>query len=134
MLIYGIVNGSVGFLALVGGVFRLVSGGEELPAEEAERIGFIIGTFVTYGVAFASLAVAPFVIYGAVQMMGGRKYSISKAASILSLVPVASCCFFIGIPVGIWSLVVLRKPEVRQLFDGRVDPIHSPPGPPSFGA
>lgn len=133
MLVYGIINGSVGFLALAGGVFRLFSGGEDLPVQEAERIGFIFGTVVTYGIAFGSLAVAPFVIYGAVQMMGGKKYGIAKAAAILSFVPITSCCFVIGIPVGIWCFVVLRRPDVRDLFEGRIDQIHAPPQPPSYG-
>lgn len=133
LLVYGILNGLTGLLALLGGVFRLVSGVEELPVAEAERIGFIIGTALTYGVALLSLVVAPLVIYGSIQMLYGKKYGISKAAAIVSMIPFASCCFFIGIPVGIWSFVVLRKPHVRDIFEGKSVQFQTPPSPPSFG-
>jgi hypothetical protein len=131
LLVFGILNGSTGFLALAGGVFRLLAGGESLPVAEAERIGFIIGTIITYGVALISLLIAPLVIYGAVQMMGGKKYGISRAASIAAMIPFASCCFFVGIPVGIWCFMILRKPEVREFFEsGAVGRFSTPPPPP----
>jgi len=37
-------------------------------------------------------------------------------ASILAMVPCISPCCLLGIPIGIWALVVLMKPEVQQAF------------------
>jgi len=90
-----------------------------------------MATFGTYGMAFLSLVLAPLVIYGAVQMMGGRKYGLSKAAAIVSILPLTSCCFLVGIPIGIWALVVLGKPDVKAFFKGEQNPgIFNPPQPP----
>lgn len=38
------------------------------------------------------------------------------AVSILSMVPCVSPCCLLGLPVGIWALVVLNTPEVKQAF------------------
>ena len=51
-------------------------------------------------------------IYGGVQMLQLRSYAWSIAAGILGIV----CCSFLGFPMGIWALVVLTKPDVRQAF------------------
>jgi predicted Ser/Thr protein kinase len=51
-------------------------------------------------------------IYGGVQMLQLRSYAWSIAAGILGIV----CCSFVGLPMGIWALVVLTKPDVREAF------------------
>lgn len=67
------------------------------------------------------LAIAPIIIYAALQMLKGEKYRLVKAAGILSIVPCTSCCFFVGVPVGIWTLVVLADPEVKAFFQSRAN-------------
>jgi hypothetical protein len=37
-------------------------------------------------------------------------------ASILALAPCISPCCLVGLPIGIWALVVLSKPEVKSSF------------------
>ena len=37
-------------------------------------------------------------------------------ASILAVVPCVSPCCLVGLPIGIWALVVLSKPEVKSQF------------------
>jgi len=122
-----------GLLALLSGLFRLtgIGGKETLPSDQAEKMGFMIGTIGSYIVSLLSLALAPVIIYGAVQMMQGKKPGLAKIAAILAMIPVTSCCFLIGIPVGIWSLVVLAKPEVKAIFSGETSgDIGYPPPPP----
>lgn len=120
LIIAGSLNGMTGLLALLSGLFRLtgIAGKETLPSDQAERMGFMIGTIGSYIVALLSLILAPVIIYGAVQMMQGKKPGLAKIAAILAIIPVTSCCFLIGIPMGIWSLVVLAKPEVKAIFSG----------------
>jgi hypothetical protein len=43
-------------------------------------------------------------------------YGFAMAACIMALVPGVSPCCLIGIPFGIWGLVVLTKPEVKDAF------------------
>ena len=37
-------------------------------------------------------------------------------ATIIAMVPCISPCCLVGLPIGIWALVVLMKPEVKAAF------------------
>jgi hypothetical protein len=72
--------------------------------------------------AVISLLATPFVlcslnIYAALRMMRLEAYGAALVASIFAmLVPPGN---LLGFPVGIWSLVVLARPEVREAFQKR---------------
>ncbi len=135
LIIAGVLNGITGLLILIGGLFRLLKPGYEqpMPVDGAEKIGFIFGTFIIYGIAAISLIAMPVIIYGAIQMMKGKRAGLAKAASILAIIPVTACCFAVGIPFGIWSLVILSKPEIKAIFNGTaIPPSLDPPQPPNF--
>ncbi len=53
------------------------------------------------------------VLYGAIQMKKLASYGWAMTACILALVPCTSPCCLLGLPIGIWALVVLLKPEVK---------------------
>ena len=60
-------------------------------------------------------------IVGAVVLLGGLKMKnlssrgMALTGTISALIPcVSPCC--IGIPLGVWSLIVLSKPEVKNAF------------------
>jgi hypothetical protein len=121
LLIVGILNGLTALLMLLSGLIRLLSGGRGgygVPTDDAERLGYYAGTVVGYVVGFLCLLVTPVVIYGAIQMMNARKYGLAMASAVLAIIPLTSCCFVLGIPIGIWALVVLRKPEIKAAFRG----------------
>lgn len=135
LMVAGILNGATGLLILIGGLFRLMKAVPEqaMPIDGAEKFGFIFGTFLIYGIAAISLLATPVIIYGAIQMMKGKRAGLAKLASVLAIIPVTACCFVVGIPFGIWSLVVLSKPEVKAVFDGTANPTnYDPPQPPNF--
>ncbi|HEX5754319.1 MAG TPA: hypothetical protein VFZ09_49510 [Archangium sp.] len=57
------------------------------------------------------------IAFGGLQMTKFRMYGVALAASIVAMVPCFSCCCCaIGVPVGIWALVVLSRPEVKAAF------------------
>ena len=118
LLVTGCLNGGIALLTLLSGLLRLtgLTGNEVLPTDQSERIGFFVGTVVSYCIALISLLLAPVIIYGAVQMMNGRKMGLAKIASVLAIVPLTSCCCIAGIPIGIWCLITLSRPEVKELF------------------
>ena len=70
------------------------------------------------GVVFTviMLAVGGLIIYGAMKMMRLENYGLAMAASIIAMVPCLSPCCCLGIPVGIWSIVVLTNAEVKAAF------------------
>ena len=63
-----------------------------------------------------ALGLSGFTFYGALRMKDLRDYGLAMAASIIAIIPCLGPCCCIGIPVGIWSLVVLNKPEVKAAF------------------
>lgn len=132
LLITGILNAGFGLIALVSGAFRLSGLGppESIPTNENERLGFIIGTVLGYGIAGVSLLLAPLVIIGALKMMRGKSYGLGMSAAIIATLPVTSCCFLLGIPAGVWAIIVLRNPEVKGFFKGATPSMNFYPPPP----
>jgi hypothetical protein len=57
-----------------------------------------------------------YIAWGAWCMRRGVRYKTALAASILACIPLASPCLYVGIPFGIWAIVVLRRPDVRAAF------------------
>jgi hypothetical protein len=56
------------------------------------------------------------VLMGAARMQNLQKHQLAFTASILAMVPCVSPCCLLGLPFGIWALVVLSKPEVKSQF------------------
>jgi hypothetical protein len=134
LIVVGTVNGIIALLTLLSGIVRLtgILDPNGLPTNEAERIGFILGTVVGYGLAFLGLIAAPVIAFGGYRMLSGRSYRMARASAVLAVIPLISCCFIAGIPVGLWALKVLGRPDVRQFFEGGGRVLHEPPLPPRF--
>jgi hypothetical protein len=64
------------------------------------------------------LGISGFILWASMQMKQLRKWNMSVAASIVAMIPCIGPCCLIGIPIGIWSVVVLMKPEVKAAFTG----------------
>jgi hypothetical protein len=62
------------------------------------------------------LAMTVLILMGALKMQSLRSYEFSITAAILSMVPCVTPCCLIGLPFGIWALIVLRMPEVKSQF------------------
>jgi hypothetical protein len=54
--------------------------------------------------------------FGALQMRNLRGYGWAMAAAIINCIPLYGSCCCLGLPFGIWALVVLVKPEVKAAF------------------
>ena len=62
-------------------------------------------------------AVSGFIIFGAMRMRSLQSHSLAMAAAVVAMIPCGGCCC-IGLPVGIWALVTLMKPEIKSQFQG----------------
>ena len=62
------------------------------------------------------IAVSALVAYAGQKLKVLQSFGMVVAAAILAMVPCTSPCCCIGLPVGIWVLVVLFKPEVKSAF------------------
>jgi|SRR5208282_2076123 len=63
-----------------------------------------------------ALAMSVLVLIGAAKMQALRSFEFAFAAAILAMIPCLTPCCVLGLPFGIWALVVLNKPEVKSQF------------------
>ncbi len=97
----------VGMLLFAGGISMMDSGRPDA------LFGSAIGS-VVYGF-FALMGLITF--FGALRMRALKNYGFAMASAIIAIIPCTSymCCVLM-MPFGIWSLVVLMKPEVKSAF------------------
>jgi predicted Zn finger-like uncharacterized protein len=74
----------------------------------ANMIGGICGGL--WNIAWSGLIIA-----GATKMKKLESFGLAMTASIMAMIPGCGCCL-LGLPFGIWALVVLNKPEVKSSF------------------
>jgi predicted Zn finger-like uncharacterized protein len=74
----------------------------------AQTVGGVAGAIV--GICLGGVITA-----GAVKMKNLQSYGFAMTACILAILPCHSCCL-LGIPFGIWGLVMLNKPGVKDAF------------------
>jgi hypothetical protein len=56
------------------------------------------------------------ILFGALKMRKLESFGLAMTSSIIAMIPCVSPCCLIGLPIGIWSLVILSKPEVKSAF------------------
>jgi hypothetical protein len=116
--ILGMLNSAVGVVLNLTGV-RFP--GLDLPREprfaEFERFFEMLGGTMGTISGLISLAVGAFILVGAFKMMKLRSYGMAVAASIIAMIPCVSPCCCLGLPFGIWALVVLSRREVKSAFE-----------------
>lgn len=65
----------------------------------------------------ATLAVLSLItVIGAIQMMRRKSWGLALAASIISCVNFGNCCCVLGLPFGIWGIILLSNQEVKDAF------------------
>lgn len=57
-----------------------------------------------------------FIMICGVQMMRLQNWGLAVTGSVLAMLNFGSCCCTLGIPVGIWSLMILMSPDVISMF------------------
>jgi hypothetical protein len=85
-------------------------------AHNPEELMLVVCTMET--MAFVGLVTSILVLVGAQKMKNRRSYGWAMAASIIAVCPCIGPCFLLGLPFGIWSLVVLCDESVKAAFQG----------------
>jgi hypothetical protein len=115
------ITAGLGILAQLFSVARHLLGTMAMPflASDLGPAGRVLQLMtgpIGLAVALVALAIGVVVLVGALKMKAGRSYGFALAATILAMVPCVSPCCCLGLPFGIWALVVLLKPEVKAAF------------------
>ncbi len=66
--------------------------------------------------ALIGIVVGVVIFMGAQKMKRLESHGFAMTASILAMIPCLSPCCIIGLPIGIWALVVLMNDEVKSAF------------------
>ncbi len=115
LLITGILGA---LLSVTGFIVNIIGTGissmvvDYIPDRYEELIEGTVGI----GISFVGILIAAFVIYASLKMKELTQWELSVAASVLAMIPCISPCCIVGLPIGIWCLVVLLRPEVRAAF------------------
>ena len=70
---------------------------------------------IIIGVLVVQLSVSGVVLAGAIKMKNLRSRGFALTAAILAMLPCSLCCL-LGLPFGIWALVVLNDADVKAAF------------------
>jgi hypothetical protein len=65
--------------------------------------------------ALLAFPIGGILVLGGVQMRSLRSYGLAVAAAAVAMMPL-TLGWFLGLPLGLWALLVLRRPEVREAF------------------
>jgi hypothetical protein len=55
-------------------------------------------------------------VLGAIQMLRRRMYGVALMGAILPIINCGNNCCCLGLPLGIWALIILLRPEVKDAF------------------
>lgn len=117
LMVVALVAVGGGLLGLALDAFLIASGA--VAQLEAVNDGPISeSTQITVRIIWGAILIMAscFVFYGALQMKQLKNYQIARSAAIVAAIPCLGPCCLLGIPFGVWALIVLNKPVVQKAF------------------
>ncbi len=95
-------------LTALGVVSQTAFGGGEMPAWATGAMGMVFEV--------VAIGLGAFLVFGGMKMRALQSHGLCVAAAVLAIIPCTTPCCLFTLPVGIWALVVLLKPEVKEAF------------------
>jgi len=92
---------------------RTSSGGYRFHTHD---LGETVGAVFMAAIMLAFLFLSVFLFVGAKKLRRAESYGLAMVTAILVMVPPLSPCCMLGLPFGIWALIVLLRPEVKRSF------------------
>lgn len=108
LVLYVVVYSALGAIVVFAPAQQGSTGDEQLIAGGV--MGFytlIFGLGVVWNV---------FIGWAGWNMFRTQKHTIALVGAILAVIPCFNPCCFLGIPIGIWSIVVLNDPNAKAMF------------------
>src|SRR5262245_33786343 len=111
--IFLLILSSLFMLLIIASIPSQIVRMRAIDTSTAEGGGELVGSILSLALwPLMNLAIA----LGAISMLRLKNYASAYTAAVLSVIPVCSPCFLLGIPFGIWAIIVLNRPEVKQRF------------------
>jgi predicted Zn finger-like uncharacterized protein len=116
-----IILGSLDILLVIANLIMSLAGVTFAPAGPGKAggpgadVAFLTSKAYLIPSSVLQLCFAVSILMGGIKMKQLQSFGLAMTASILALLPCGNCCC-IGLPLGIWALVVLNKPDVKNSF------------------
>ncbi|WP_145235067.1 hypothetical protein [Urbifossiella limnaea] len=117
----GILLGTVGVLFAV----LFADDPEFHKAEKATRGEVLLVAGMQLAQGLCGVVTGTVMVVGAHNLTRFERIGWVKAAAVVGMLPVVTGCCLLGIPVGVWTLRLLNRPEVHERFDRRAAPPES---------
>ncbi len=119
LMIFGGISVLLALLNMVGGgtnqeQLQQLLDNPQLPEGFKGAMTFLAGSGAKM-LNLLAAAIAAGLVYGAWQMRNLKSYPLAMTACVLGMIPCTNCCC-VTLPIGIWALTVLMKPEVKGSF------------------
>ncbi len=117
--VLGTVTSFYGVLASLMGWAKKTEIPFGVGSPEAERMAKgVMDALETFNLPLNLLALVLGILtlLGGVKMLQRRSYALVMIGEIVGMLPCLSPCCCTGLPFGIWALVLLSKPEIRDSF------------------
>src|SRR5687768_6816315 len=112
----------VGVIGALFALVRIPAGILQMSNPDMARALHDVGLDASAGIGLAvcggilALIGSVLTIVAGAKMRGLSGYGLAIAGSILAMIPCTNGCCCIGLPIGIWSIVVLMDPQVKASF------------------
>jgi hypothetical protein len=121
LMVVAILNILLALWGMVNGVMSLGAPPPQAPPMQGvdpQMIMNIMRVAGPVGIALAllQLVVAVVILLGALKMKKLESWGLAMGASVLAMIPCLSSCCLLGLPFGIWALVVINSVDVKSAF------------------
>ena len=113
------IVGAMAFLTSVVSLLARLFSASIMPGGDFPNQAWVQAFAGSMGIVFSLLGmgISGIILLGGFKMKRLENYSLALTAAILALIPCTfPCCIVISLPIGIWALVILAKPEVKAAF------------------
>lgn len=114
LIVTAILGLIVQVLGMIANLFSIAAGGMGHNGQDAFPAMFGGGINVAFG-AFG-LVMGALILIGAMKMKNLESYSFAMSSAIIAMIPCISPCCLLGLPFGIWAIVVLNDNSVKAAF------------------
>lgn len=115
MTLFQLVASAAGWTLDLGGRGMMWHGAPRGHQEFNELLTWMVGPLGLIS-NLIGVVINGIIVAGALRMMALRSYGLCMVAAVLAVIPCTAPCCCLGIAAGVWALVVLTRPEVKQAF------------------
>lgn len=117
LIVLGVLYGLGATWNIVAYVFDIRMGNQEQMSQMPGFVEFMQKFGMVLGLVGEVMAVL--IILGALNMRRLKSRGFAMTGAILAMLPI-SCCCVAGLPIGVWAMVVMLKPDVAAAFGHKI--------------